>query len=131
MSRSTAPSQRQLRVGELIRHELSAIFSRGEIIDPIVERLGVTIYEVTMSSDLRLATCWVRPFMAGEGEALVNALDRHHRFVRGLLAPRLKLKFMPDIRFRLDTSLDYASRIDKLFEDPAVKRDIGGDGEDY
>ncbi len=131
MSKSSAPSQRQLRVGELIRHELSAVFLRGEIIDPIVERLGVTIYEVTVSPDLRHAMCWVRPFMAGEGETLVNALDRHHRFIRGLLAPRLKLKFMPDIRFRLDTSLDYASHIDKLFEDPAVKRDIRGDGEDH
>lgn len=131
MSRSTAPSQRQLRVGELIRHELSAIFSRGEVIDPIIERIGVTVYEVTMTPDLRHATCWVRPFLTGEGDELVGALERHHRFIRGLLAPRLKLKFMPDIRFRLDTSLDYASRIDRLFEDPVVKRDIAGDGEDH
>src|SRR3972149_3131218 len=121
MSRSTAPSQRQLRVGELIRHELSAIFSRGEVIDPIIERIGVTVYEVTMTPDLRHATCWVRPFLTGEGDELVGALERHHRFIRGLLAPRLKLKFMPDIRFRLDPSLDYASRIDRLFEDPVVK----------
>jgi ribosome-binding factor A len=131
MSRSSAPSQRQLRVGELIRHELSAIFARGEIIDPIIERIGVTVYEVTMTPDLRTATCWVRPFLTGEGDQLVGALKRHHRFIRGLLAPRLKLRFMPDIRFRLDTSLDYASRIDRLFEDPVVKRDIAGDGEDH
>jgi ribosome-binding factor A len=129
MSRSSVPSQRQLRVGELIRHELSAIFSRGEVIDPNVERIGVTVYEVTMTPDLRNATCWVRPFLTGEGDELVRSLERHHRFIRGLLAPRLKLKFMPDIHFRLDTSLDYASRIDRLFENPVVKRDIAGDGE--
>jgi ribosome-binding factor A len=130
MSRNSAPSQRQLRVGELIRHELSAIFSRGEVVDPYVERVGVTVYEVTMTPDLRTATCWVRPFLTGEGDELVQSLQRHHRHVRGLLAPRLKLKFMPEIRFRLDTSLDYASRIDRLFEDPVVKRDIVGGGEE-
>jgi ribosome-binding factor A len=131
MSRSTAPSQRQLRVGELIRHELSSIFARGEIVDPVVERLGVTVYEVSMSPDLRQATCWVRSFQAGGGDELVAALERHHRFIRGLLAPRLKLKFMPDIHFRLDTSLDYANRMDQLFDNPVVKRDIAGQGEEH
>lgn len=131
MPRSNAPSQRQLRVGELIRHELSSIFARGEVIDPVVERLGVTVYEVSMSPDLRQATCWVRPFRPGANEGLVAALERHHRFIRGLLAPRLKLKFMPDIHFRLDTSLDYASRMDRLFENPVVKRDIAGQGEEH
>ena len=81
-----------------------------------------------MSPDLRQATCWVRPFQVGESEGLVAALERHHRFIRGLLAPRLKLKFMPDIHFRLDTSLDYASRMDRLFENPVVKRDIDWPG---
>ena len=78
MSKFTAPSQRQLRVGELIRHELSTIFSRDEIIDSEIERVGVTVYEVAMSPDLKHATCWVRPFRSGAGQDLVNALQRHH-----------------------------------------------------
>jgi ribosome-binding factor A len=126
MVKSSAPSQRQLRVGELIRHELSAIFSRGEVVDPVIERLGVTVYEVTASPDLKSAICWVRPFVSGDGEELVKALERHRRYIRGLLAPRLGLRYMPDLRFRLDTSLDYASRIDRLFAEPAVRRDIEG-----
>lgn len=120
----SAPSQRQLRVGELIRHELAGIFSRGDVMDPVVEHAGVTVTEVRMSPDLRLATAYVRPLRADGGEALVAALERHRRFIRGLLSPRLTLKFMPDIRFRLDTAADYAERIDRLLRDPQVARDI-------
>lgn len=125
MSRSrSGPSQRQLRVGELIRHELAAIFSRGEVADPAVEGSGVTVTEVEMSPDLRLATVYVRPFQAESGERLIEALGRHRRYIRGLLSPRLELKFMPDLRFRIDTAADYAERIDRLLRDPAVARDL-------
>jgi ribosome-binding factor A len=128
MARSrSAPSQRQLRVGELIRHELAAIFSRGDVVDPVVEGAGVTVTEVEMSPDLRLATVYVRPFGGGAGdggETLVWALERHRRFIRGRLSPRLGLKFMPNLRFRRDTAADYAERIDRLLSDPQVARDL-------
>ena len=120
----SAPSQRQLRVGELIRHELAEIFTRGDLVDPVVERAGVTVTQVEMSPDLRLAVTFVRPFRGEGGEALVNALESHRRFIRGRLSPRLGLKFMPNLSFRLDTSLDYAEHIDRLLRDPQVARDL-------
>ena len=126
---ASAPSQRQLRVGELIRHELAGLFSRGETGDPTLERIGVTVLEVAVSPDLRLATAYVRPFAGGSGEQLLAALDRNRKYIRGLITPRLRMKFMPELRFRLDSALDYAAHIDELFRDPAVKRDLAKDGE--
>ena len=125
----SAPSQRQLRVGELIRHELAEIFTRGDVFDPVVESVGVTVTQVEMSPDLRLATAFVRPFRGDDGEALVTALGNHRKFIRGRVTPRLGLKFAPDLRFRLDTSVDYAEHIEKLLRDPQVARDLarGGD----
>ena len=130
MASSRAPSQRQLRVGELIRHELSAILLRGEVVDPVIERTGVTVHEVAVTPDLRIATAYVRPFQpGGDPAALVAALERNRRFIRGLLSPALKLKFMPDLRFKVDTATDYAARIDELFADPQVARDLSHDDE--
>jgi ribosome-binding factor A len=84
-----------------------------------------------MSPDLRLATAYVRPFGGGVGgEALVKALERHRRFIRGRLSPRLGLKFMPNLRFRLDTAADYAEHIDRLLKDPQVARDLAGGKDD-
>jgi ribosome-binding factor A len=120
----SAPSQRQLRVGELIRHELAEVFTRGEVFDPVIESTGVTVTQVEMSPDLRMATAYVRPFGGGDGEPLVKALERHRKFIRGRLTPRLGLKFAPDVRFRLDTTLDYAEHIDRLLRDPQVARDL-------
>jgi ribosome-binding factor A len=122
---SSAPSQRQLRVGELIRHELAGLFSRGETGDPAIERMGVTVLEVAVSPDLRIATAYVRPFATASGEELLAALDRNRRYIRGLISPRLRMKFMPELRFRLDTALDYAAHIDELLKDPQVRRDLG------
>jgi ribosome-binding factor A len=126
---SSAPSQRQLRVGELIRHELASVFSRGETSDPTLERLGVTILEVAVSPDLRVATAYVRPFTGGSSQELLAALERNRKYIRGLITPRLRMKFMPELRFRLDSALDYAAHIDELLRDPAVKRDLAKDGE--
>jgi ribosome-binding factor A len=120
----SAPSQRQLRVGELIRHELAEIFTRGDVFDPLVESAGVTVTQVEMSPDLRMATAFVRPFRGDKGEALVTALGNHRKFIRGRVTPRLGLKFAPDLRFRLDTSVDYAEHIEKLLRDPQVARDL-------
>jgi ribosome-binding factor A len=127
MTSSTPPSQRQLRAGELIRHALAEVFLRGETGDPELERLGVGVQEVAMSPDLRLATVYVRPYKAGEGEVLLQALERNRKYIRGLITPRLEMKFMPDLRFRLDTASDHAERIDKLLHDPAVARDLKPD----
>jgi ribosome-binding factor A len=121
---SNQSSQRQLRAGELIRHALADVFARGETGDPELERLGITVLEVAMSPDLRLATVYVRPFGVGQGDALIHALERNRRYIRGLVAPRLDMKFMPDLRFRLDTAADHAEKIDKLLHHPAVARDL-------
>jgi len=121
----TGPSQRQLRVGELVRHELASILTRGDISDPAVDWPTITVTEVRMSPDLRHAVCYVRSFRRGADEAMLAALRRNGRFLRGALAPRLKLKFMPDLRFEIDTASDYAQHIDALLRDPAVARDLG------
>lgn len=120
---SSAPSQRQLRVGEIVRHALADVFARNETGDPDLERLGVTVVEVQASPDLRLATAYVRPFMKADNDTLLSALERNRRHIRMLITPRVKLKYMPDVRFRLDTGLDYAGHIDEILNSPAVKRD--------
>lgn len=121
---SKAPSQRQLRAGELIRHALAEILLRGEVGDPELDRFKVGVHEVAMSPDLRIATVYVRPLLEGHNEPTLKTLARHARYMRGLLAPRLDMKFMPELRFRIDTALDYAEKIDKLLKDPAVARDL-------
>ena len=118
------PSQRQLRVGELIRHELAATFAHGDVADDFLEHAGVTIVEVQLSPDLRLATVFVRPFVPGREDAFLAALERNRRRIRKLLSPRLELKFMPDLRFRLDTALDYAAHVDEILNRPEVRRDL-------
>jgi ribosome-binding factor A len=124
MTSSNAPSQRQLRAGELIRHALAEILLRGEVGDPELDRLKVGVHEVAMSPDLRIATVYVRPLLDGRNDLALKTLARHARYMRGLLAPRLDMKFMPELRFRIDTALDYADKIDRLLKDPAVARDL-------
>ena len=121
---SRKPSQRQLRAGELIRHALADILLRGEVGDPELDRFRVGVHEVAMSPDLRIATVYVRPLLDGHNERSVKLLAQHARYIRGLLAPRLDMKFMPELRFRIDTALDYAEKIDRLLKDPAVARDL-------
>lgn len=118
------PSQRQLRVGELIRHELAAAILRGDLDDPAIGRAGVTVTQVETSPDLKIATVYVRPLIEGEERAIVEALAREARHIRGLLAPRLGLRYMPQFRFRHDTSLDYARHIDEILGSPDVRRDL-------
>ncbi len=120
----SAPSQRQLRAGELVRHALAEVFVRGETGDPVIDRIGVTVVEVAMSPDLRIANAYVRPFLTGDKGELAAALERSKRHIRGLISPRLTMKFMPELRFHLDTALDYAARVDALLSDPAVRRDL-------
>jgi ribosome-binding factor A len=120
----SAPSQRQLRVAELIRHALSEMLTRGEIHDEVLTSHVVTVPEVRMTPDLKLATIYVVPLGGKDVEPVLAALSRHKRFIRGELAHAVNLKFAPDIRFMKDESFDEASRIDQLLHSPKVRRDI-------
>jgi ribosome-binding factor A len=120
-------SQRQLRVGELIRHELAAMLSRGDIHDPVIEGHMITVPEVRMSPDLRLATIYIMPLAGRDEGDVLAALDRNARYVRGEIAQRVNLKFAPEIRFRIDDRFDEAERIEKLLRTPEVRRDLTGD----
>jgi ribosome-binding factor A len=120
-------SQRQLRVGELIRHAIADMLTRGDVHDPVLESHMVTVPEVAVTADLRLATIYVMPLGGRDTQPVLDALERNKKFLRGEIAHRVNLKFAPDIRFRLDESFDEAQRIDKLLRSPEVKRDLEGD----
>jgi ribosome-binding factor A len=120
----SGPSQRQLRVGELMRHALAEVLQRGEIHDPVLEVNVVTVPEVRMSPDLKIATCFVMPLGGKDQEAVIQALARNKRYLRGELAHRTNLKFAPDLRFRIDGSFDEGSRIDRLIDSDVVQRDV-------
>jgi ribosome-binding factor A len=122
-------SQRQLRVGELIRHELAEMLTRGDIHDPVIEGHMITVPEVRMTADLRLATIYVMPLGGRDEKEVIEALDRNKRYVRGEIARRVNLKFAPEIRFRVDERFDEAERIEKLLRTPVVQRDLD-DGKD-
>jgi len=119
-----APSQRQLKVGELIRHALAEIFSRGDITDDVIERHPLTVPEVRMSPDLKLATCYVMPLGGGDASEVVKHLAQHARFLRGEVTKRVSLRYMPELRFRVDTTFEESSRIDALLASPQVARDL-------
>jgi ribosome-binding factor A len=121
---SPGASQRQLRVGELIRHAMAEMLTRGEVHDSVIETSMITIPEVAISPDLRLATIYVMPLGGRDAKNVLEALERNKKFLRGEIAHRVNLKFAPDIRFRLDERFDEAERIDKLLRSPAVARDL-------
>lgn len=126
----TGPTQRMLRVGELVRHALSTVFARGDIEDPLLEGKVITVPEVRMTPDLKLANAYVMP-LGGEGaDEVVAALNRHHRFIRGRIAPELDLKFAPDLRFFVDNTFDEFGRIDAILRSERVQRDLARDGEE-
>ena len=125
---SSGPSQRQLRVGEQVRHALSAVLQRGEVRDDVIENTVISINEVRMSPDLKIATAFVSPLGASDDEAVIKALARNAKFLRGRVSSALRqLKYMPEFRFRLDTSFENMSRIDNLLRSPEVVRDLSGD----
>jgi ribosome-binding factor A len=121
---SAGGSQRQLRVGELIRHELAEMLTRGDIHDPVIETHMITVPEVRMTGDLRLATVYVMPLGGHDAKDVIAAFERNKRFIRGEVARRVNLKFAPEIRFRVDERFDEAERIEKLLRTPAVQRDL-------
>jgi len=110
----------------LIRHALADIFSRGEIVDEVLARHSLTVPEVRMTPDLKIATAYVMPLGGGEAPEVVTHLDKHKRFLRGELARRVSLKFMPELRFKIDTSFASSKRIDELLASPKVARDLDG-----
>ena len=117
-------SQRQLRVGELVRHAMSEMLTRGDVHDPVLEGHLITIPEVRMSADLRLATIYVMPLGGHDIKEVLQALERNKRFLRGEISHRVNLKFAPEVRFRIDERFDEAERIEKLLRTPAVQRDL-------
>jgi ribosome-binding factor A len=124
---STGGSQRALRAGELIRHELAEMLARGDVHDPVIQKHMITVPEVQMSPDLRVATIYVMPLGGRDVKDVLDALDRNKRYVRGEIARRVNLKFAPEIRFRADERFEEAERIDKLLRTPQVRRDLGGE----
>jgi len=117
-------SQRQLRVGELVRHALAEMLTRGDVHDPVLESHMITIPEVRMSPDLQLATIYVMPMGGHDAEAVIGAFERNKKFLRREIAHRINLKFAPDVRFRIDDRFAEAERIDKLLHSPEVVRDL-------
>jgi ribosome-binding factor A len=127
---SGEPSQRMLRVAELIRHAMSELLSRGEIVDPVLEKHVVTIPSVRMSPDLKLATIYVMPLGGQDATAVIEALDRNKKLLRTEIAHRVNLKYAPDIRFRQDDGFDASAKIDALLNSPKVKQDLAAKEDD-
>lgn len=121
---SAPPSQRQLRVAELIRHKLAELLARGEIHDDVIASHVITIPEVRLSPDLKLATVYVVTLGGADTEPVLKALDQNKRFIRGEIAHAVNLKFAPDLRFRRDETFEEASRIDALLASPKVRQDV-------
>src|SRR5262245_53292447 len=117
-------SQRQLRVGELVRHALADMLARGDVHDPVIEEHMITIPEVQLTVDLRLATIYIMPMGGRDAKRVLAAFERHKKFLRAEIAHRINLKFAPDIRFCIDDRFAEAERIDKLLRSPDVKRDL-------
>jgi len=129
-SSAAGGSQRQLRVGETVRHAVADILVDGSVHDADLEGHIITVPEVRMSPDLKLATIYVMPLGGRDTEIVIAALERNKKFLRGEVARRVNLKFAPDIRFRVDDRFDEAERIEKLLRTPAVQKDLASDSQD-
>ncbi|MBB5047682.1 ribosome-binding factor A [Rhodopseudomonas rhenobacensis] len=123
-------SQRQLRVSETVRHAIADILSQGGVHDPVLEGHLITVPEVRMSPDLKLATVYVMPLGGRDTEIVLTALEANKKFLRGEVARRVNLKFAPDLRFRVDDRFDEAERIEKLLRTPAVQKDLQHDSDE-
>jgi ribosome-binding factor A len=118
------PSQRMLRVGEMVRHALVEVLQRNEIIDPLIETTVISVSEVRMTPDLKRATAYVTPLGVKNAEPVIAALNKHSRFIRGAVSPALRqMRSMPMIHFRADTSFDNFSKIDTILRSPEVVQD--------
>jgi len=122
---AAGPSQRQLRVGEIVRHALAEILQRGNIVDEVITSHPITIPEVRMTPDLKTATVYVMPLGGRDEAAVVAALDRNRRYLKGELARRIReFRAIPELRFRADDRFDEALKVDRLLADPRVQRDL-------
>lgn len=120
----SGPSQRQLRVGELVRRALSDILMQGDVHDPDLNRMSITVGEVRCSPDLKVATAWVMPLGGGERDEAIEALARNRAELRRLLGRETELKFTPDLRFRIDETFDRMDETRALFADDHVRQDL-------
>jgi ribosome-binding factor A len=121
---SAGPSQRQQRVAELVRHALAEVLARGDIQDDVLAGHVITIPEVRMSPDLKLATAYVMPLGGRDERVVLEALNRNRKALRTEVAHRVNLKFAPDLRFLRDETFDEAARIDALLRSEKVRRDV-------
>jgi ribosome-binding factor A len=124
------PSQRQLRVGEALRHALAEILTRQDIRDPDLEGVSVTITQVKPSPDMRYATVYCEPLGGGHAREVIAALNRHKGFLRGEMGRHLTMKFTPDLRFVEDQSFAEAQKIETILNSPEVRRDLQAPEED-
>lgn len=122
-SSTRAPTQRMLRVAEQIRHVVAEMLARGEIHDDVIASHVITITQVRMATDLRLATAFVMPLGGKDTEKVIAALDKNRRYIRGRIAQSLDLQFSPEIRFKDDNTFEEAMRIDMLLASPKVRQD--------
>jgi ribosome-binding factor A len=122
LASSAAPSQRMLRVAEMVRHALAEALQRGAIQDDVLDAHVITVPEVRMSPDLKLATVYIMPLGGGDVATVLKALERNKKYIRGIVARAVNLKYAPDLRFRRDETFDEASRIDRLLD--GVKGDL-------
>ncbi|MDQ2094369.1 30S ribosome-binding factor RbfA [Rhodalgimonas zhirmunskyi] len=118
------PTQRQLRVGELIRRTLSQVLAQGDVHDPDLNRMSITVGEVRVSPDLKVATAYVMPLGGGHAEDAVTLLAKHKGELRRAIGKTTALKFTPDLRFRVDTTFDQIDETRRLFSDDTVRRDV-------
>ena len=123
-AKSSGSNQRQLRIGELVRHALAEMLARGDIHDEVLSKHVVTVPEVRIAPDLKLATCFIMPLGGGDVKPVLKALNDHKRYIRGEIAHKVNLKYAPDIRFLADESFAEAERVDALLYSDKVRRDI-------
>ncbi|EJF78078.1 ribosome-binding factor A [Bartonella birtlesii LL-WM9] len=132
--KNARPSQRQLRVGEQVRHAVAYILQRSILLEDLLKNMVVSVSEVRMSPDLKIATCFISPLSTVENAShvdVVDVLNKHSRFIRGEISHALRqMKYMPELRFRLDSSFDNFSKIDALLRLPEVARDLNQNNSD-
>ena len=121
---NTGPSQRQLRVGEMLRHALADVLRRGDLRDPDLAGVSVTITQVKPSADMRYATIYCEPLGGKNAKTIVAALNRHKGYLRGEMGRLIALKFTPELRFLEDESFAEAQKIETLLKSPNVRRDL-------
>jgi len=124
LARASGPSQRQLRVGEVLRHVLSEILSRGDVRDPDLEGISVTVTQVKPSADLRHAVVFCEPLGGKNANRVIEALNRHRGYIRGVLGHAVRLRFTPELRFAEDSSFAEAEKIETLLKSARVQRDL-------